>query len=87
MRPLRLVDAAQSPLAQELELLQQLQATTAGGTERLRLTISGRRLFLDGFAESVDHKFRLEDACKTLAPQSILVNRLRVAASEGPRVS
>ena len=54
MRPLRLVDASLSFLVQELELLQRLQAATAGGTERLRLTISGRQLFLDGFVESVD---------------------------------
>lgn len=87
MRPLRLVDASLSPLVQELELLQRLQAATAGGTERLRLTISGRQLFLDGFVESVDQKSQMEQACRALAPQSILVNRLRVAVSEGPRVS
>ena len=87
MRPLRLVDASLSPLVQELELLQRLQAATAGGTERLRLTISGRQLFLDGFVESVDQKSQMEQACRALARQSILVNRLRVAASEGPRAS
>jgi hypothetical protein len=84
---LRLVDASLSPLVKELELLQRLQAATAGGTERLRLTISGRQLFLDGFVESVDQKSQVEQACRALAQQSILVNRLRVAASEGPRAS
>ena len=87
MRPLRLVDASLSFLVQELELLQRLQAATAGGTERLRLTISGRQLFLDGFVESVDQKSQVEQACGALDPQSILVTRLRVAVSEGPRVS
>lgn len=87
MRPLRLVDASLSPLVQELELLQRLQAATAGGTERLRLRISGRQLFLDGYVESLDQKAQVEQACRTLARQSILVNRLRIAASEGPRAS
>jgi hypothetical protein len=87
VRPLRLVAACLSPLVQELELLQRLQAARAGGTERLRLTISGRQLFLDGFVECVDQKSQVEQACRALAPQSILVNRLRVAVSEGPRVS
>jgi len=87
MRKLRLLELSSSPLVQELELLQRLQTATAGGTERLRLTISGRQLFLDGFVESVDQKSQMEQACRALAPQSILVNRLRVAVSEGPRVS
>jgi hypothetical protein len=84
---LRLVDASLSPLAQELELLQRLRAATASGTERLRLTISGRHLFLDGFVESLDQKSQVEQACRALTPESILVNRLCVAVSEGPRVS
>ena len=44
-------------------------------------------MFLDGFGESVDQKSQMEQACRALAPQSILVNRLRVAVFEGPRVS
>jgi hypothetical protein len=70
-----------------LKLLQQLQAATTGGTERFRLTISGRQLFLDGFVESVDQVSQVEQACRALTPESILVNRLCVAVSEGPRVS
>lgn len=87
MRPLRLVDASLGPLAREIELLRQLQARTECGTSAVRLTIAGRRLFLDGFAESVVEKFLLEKACRELAPESILVNRLRVAVSEQRRVS
>ena len=87
MRFLRLVQASSNPLAQELDLLQRLQAAAACDTERLRLTIEGRRLMLDGFVGSVDEKFQLEEACRELAPGSVLVNRLRVAAFEQRRVS
>lgn len=87
MRFLRLVHASSNPLAQELDLLQRLQAAAACDTERLRLTIEGRRLMLDGFVGSVDEKFQLEVACRELAPGSLLVNRLRVAAFEQRRVS
>jgi hypothetical protein len=70
------------PLA---HLLQRLRAATASGTERLRLTISGRHLFLDGFVESLDQKSQVEQACRAFTPESILVNRLCVAVSEaGP---
>ncbi len=87
MRPLRLVDMSLSPLVQELELLHQFQAASAGGTDRLRLTMSGRQLILDGLVESVDQKSQVEQACRALDPQSILVTRLCVAVSKGPRVS
>ena len=87
MRSLRLVDVSLSPFIRELELLRRLQAATACETERLRLTISGRQLFVDGFVASVDEKFQVEKACGALAPESIVVNRLRVAASEERRVS
>ena len=87
MRTLRLVDLSSSPLAREEELFRKLQAAGICGTKPLRLTISGRWLFVDGFVESVDQKLRTERTCRELAPGSILVNRLRVAVSEGPRVS
>jgi hypothetical protein len=85
--PCALLLRVSAPLVQELELLQRLQAATAGDTERLRLTISERQLILDGFVESVDQKPQVEQARRALDPQSILVIRPRVAVSEGPRVS
>lgn len=87
MRVLRLDDRYSSPLTREVELLRKLQAATVGGTERLRLTIAGRRLFLDGFVDSVDQKLRAEKACRVLAPECAIVNRLRVAATEERQVS
>jgi hypothetical protein len=87
MRLLRLVDVSLSPLARELELLRRLKEATACGTERLRITIEGRRLCLDGFVISVYEKFEVEKTCRALAPESILVNRLRVACAEEQRVS
>jgi hypothetical protein len=87
MRKLRLADLASSPLAREAELFRKLQTATASGTERLRLTIAGRDLFLDGFVDSLDLKFQVEKACRELAPESTLVNRLRVAAAEERQVS
>lgn len=87
MRKLRLADLASSPLAREAELLRKLQTATASGTERLRLTIAGRDLFLDGFVDSLDQKFQVEKACRDLAPESCLVNRLRVATAEERQVS
>jgi hypothetical protein len=85
LRSLDVVDSALSPLSRETDLLWRLRATTPCGTERLRVIIAGRQLFLDGFAESVDHKHRVKSACRLLAPQSTLVNRLRVAVPEEPR--
>lgn len=87
MKVLRLAADCTSPLAREEELCRKLEAARICGSEPLRLTISGRWLFVDGFEESVDQKSQMAQACRALAPQSILVSRLRVAVSEGPRVS
>jgi len=87
MRKLRLADLASSPLPREAELFRKLQTATASGTDRLRLTIAGRDLFLDGFVDSLDQKFQVEKACRELAPESYLVNRLRVATAEDRQVS
>ncbi len=87
MKVLRLANGSTSPLAREEELIRKLQAAGICGTELLRLTISGRWLFVDGFVESVDQKLRAERTCRELAPGSMVVNRLRVAAAEGPQVS
>ena len=87
MKVLRFVDGSASPLKREEELLSRLLAAGVCGPERLRLTIAGRRLFLDGFVHSVDQKFRVERACCRLALGRTVVNRLRVAAIEGRQVS
>lgn len=79
MKTLRLTDFSASPLSRERELLRQLQGKTACNTERVRLVIEGHRLCLDGFVGSVHEKFEVERTCRALAPESILVNRLRVA--------
>ncbi len=81
MKILRLADASANPLAREEELLSALQAGGACSCQQLRLTISGRQLFLDGFVESLDQKLRAEQACRELAPESTVVNRLRVGSS------
>ena len=86
MRALQLVGLSSSPLAREEELHLKLQEAGICGTEPLRLTISGRWLFVDGFVESLDLKLRAERTCRELAPGSMVVNRLRVAAAEGRQV-
>ncbi len=87
MKELRLADLPSSPLAREQELLRALQATCACAPERVRLTIAGRRLFMDGFVDSLSQKRQAERACRELAPGSTVVNRLRVAALEERQVS
>lgn len=87
MKIVRLADLSSSPLAREAELLRKLQMAQVCSLERLRLTIAGRRLFVDGFVGSVDEKLRVEKACRDLAPESYLVNRLRVAVAEDQQVS
>ena len=81
MKILHLADASANPLAREEELLLALQAAGACSCQQLRLTIAGRRLFLDGFVESLDQKLRAEQACRELAPNNTVVNRLRVGFS------
>jgi hypothetical protein len=81
MKVLRLANGSANPLAREEELLIALEAAGACSCHLLRLTISGRRLFLDGFVESLDQKLRAEQACRELAPESTVVNRLRVGCS------
>jgi hypothetical protein len=87
MRTLRLTELSTSPVAREEELLRALGMSGICATERLRVTIAGRRLLLDGFADSVDEKHRVERACKELSIGSAIVNRLRVAAAEQGQVS
>lgn len=84
MRALQLADLSSNPLAREAELLLKLHTAGVCGLDRLRLTIAGRRLFVDGFAGSVDEKLKIERACRELTPESYLVNRLRVAVAEEP---
>ncbi len=87
MRTLRLVDLHASPLAREQELLRQLRATEVCSSDTVRLTVAGRRLFVDGFVNSVEEKFLVETVCRKLAPQSDVINRLRVAFTEERQVS
>ena len=83
MKVLRLADDSTSPLAREEELFRKLQAAGICGAEALRLTISGRWLFV----ESLDQKLRAERTCRELAPGSMVVNRLRVATPAERQVS
>ncbi len=87
MKELRLANGSSSPLMQEKELLRRLRAASICAPERLRLTINGRWLFVDGFVESLAQKLEAERACRELAPSSTVVNRLRVAAADERRVS
>ena len=87
MRELRLSDRSSSPLLREEELLEKLLAAGACKPDRVRLTMAGRRLFVDGFVDSLDQKLQAERACRQLAPGSTVVNRLRVAAAEERPVS
>lgn len=87
MKELRLIDMSVSPLAREEELLRKLKAAGVCPPERLRLTIAGRLLFVDGFVCSLEEKLQAAKACRELAPGSTVVNRLRVAAAEETRVS
>ncbi len=73
-------------IARELELLGRLEAGGAC-TDQLRLIIAGRRLFLDGFVESLDEKLQAEQVCDELTPGITVVNRLRVARGLGRKVS
>lgn len=84
MKVLRL---SPSPRAHEEELLRKLLELGVCGPEALRLTIAGRRLFIDGFVESLQDKLETEKACREMAAGWAVVNRLRVAASEERQVS
>jgi hypothetical protein len=87
MRELSLSDRSSSPLLQEEELLEKLLAAGACKPDRVRLMMAGRRLFVDGFVDSLDQKLQAERACRQLAHGCTVVNRLRVAAVEETPVS
>ncbi len=87
MKVLRLAGESDSPLAREEELLRRLRAEGVCCTDLLRLTVSGNRLFLDGFVPSLDQKLQAERICQELAQGSTVVNRLRVATAEEGQVS
>lgn len=87
MRELNLSDRSSSPLLQEEELLEMLRACGACKPDRVRLTMAGRWLFVDGFVDSLEQKLQAERACRQLARGSTVVNRLRVAAAEERPVS
>ena len=86
MKELRLTDGSLSPLMREEDILRELRAAGVCPPERLRLTITGRMLFVDGFVCSLEEKLQAEQACRELAPGSTVVNRLRVAAAEETQV-
>lgn len=86
MRVLRLVDDA-NPLAREEALLRRLRTAMVRTSTTVRLTVAGRRLFVDGFVASVEEKFQVESVCRRLAPDSDLINRLRVACTAERQVS
>jgi hypothetical protein len=87
MRELNLSDRSSSPLLQEEELLEKLRACGACKPDRVRLTMAGRWLFVDGFVDSLEQKLQAERACRQLAHGCTVVNRLRVAAAEETPVS
>lgn len=87
MKVLRLVDLESRPLAREEELLRRLREADVCRCAAVRLTVSGRRLLVDGFVASVEEKFLVESVCRQLAPESDLINRLRVASTEEQQVS
>jgi len=80
MKILRVVEPRASPLLQEKELLIRLQKAEVYHIEELRLFIAGRRVFLDGFVASIRDKRQVEDACRKMAPDVDVINRLRVAS-------
>lgn len=80
MRVLPFVDPSLSPILREEELMEELRAAGLSRPEWLHLTIAGRRLFLDGYADSLDEKFETEETIKHIAPDCLVINRLRVAA-------
>ena len=82
MRELNLSDRSSSPILQEEELLERLLACGACKPDRVRLTMAGRWLFVDGFVDSLEHKLQAERECRQHAPGSTVVNRLRVAVTE-----
>ena len=87
MRELTLSDRSSSPVLQEDELLEKLLASGACQPDRVRVTIAGRWLFVDGFVDSLEQKLLAERECRHLAPGNTVVNRLRVAAAEERPVS
>lgn len=70
-----------SPLMREAELWRTLKASGLP-LSGLRVTFEGQRLFMDGFVDSLDKKLQAEETCRKLAPGSVVVNRLRVAAQD-----
>ncbi len=86
MRVLRLVDDV-NPLAREEALLRRLRTAMVRSSTTVRLTVAGRRLFVDGFVASVEEKFQVENVCRRLAPDSDVINRLRVAFTAERQVS
>lgn len=76
-----------SPLTREAELIRRLRDAGVCSPDRMRVTIAGRLLFVDGFVESLDEKYRAERACREFVPGATVVNRLRVAATEERQVS
>jgi hypothetical protein len=66
MKELRLADGSLSPLIREEELLRKLEAADVCPPETLRLTITGRFLFVDGFVCSLEEKLQAEKACRQL---------------------
>jgi len=87
MKILRVVEPRASSLLREKELLIRLQKTGFYDIEELRIAIAGRRVFLVGFVASVRDKRQVEDACRKLAPNVDLINRLRVASIDVRDVS
>ena len=87
VRELRLSDRSVGPLLREEEMLEKLRASGACEPDRVRLTVAGRWLFVDGFVDSLDQKLLAERACRQFAPACTVVNRLRVAAAEERPVS
>lgn len=83
MKVLRLADLARSPLLQEEDLRHGLRDLAPCDCSNVRLTVTERVLFVDGFVASVDEKLMVETVCRKLAPDTNVVNRLRIAAGEG----
>lgn len=86
MKTVRFVEASSNPFLREQNLLRKLEGADLPGQDRLRLSVDGRFLFLDGFADSLDAKLETERACRRLASDCIVINRLRVAAPESSPV-
>src|SRR3972149_4375660 len=68
VRELRLSDRSLSPPLREEEMREKLRASGACEPDRVRLTVAGRWLFVDGFVDSLDQKLLAERACRQFAP-------------------